>query len=97
MTDRRRTQRFVLGPPLAADAMCMQDVVLERMDDTRITLISLTPHEPGARTVVNVSTPAGMQSHRTSVLSSTPIAVGASVQFRIELHIDASAGTDGGS
>jgi hypothetical protein len=64
------------------------------MDDSRITLISLTAHEPGGRSVVNFATHGGLESHRTSVLSSTPIAVGASVQFRIELQIDASASAD---
>jgi hypothetical protein len=94
MTDRRRAQRFVLGPPLEADALCMQDVVIERIDDDRITILSLTAHEPGERAVINFSTPAGLQSHRTAVLSSTPVAVGPAVQFRVELQIDATAGAD---
>lgn len=94
MTDRRRAQRFVLGRPLEADATCMQDVVIERIDDDRITILSVTAHEPGERAVINFSTPAGMQSHRTAVLSSTPVAVGAAVQFRVELQVDASFDAD---
>ena len=91
MSDRRRTQRFVLGPPLPADAMSMQDVVVERIVDDRVTIVSLSAHEPGEKTVIQVATSAGMQRHRTTVLSSTPIAVGASVQFRVELQIHDSA------
>jgi hypothetical protein len=72
--------------------MCMQDVVVERIEDDRITIISLTAHEPGAHTLINFSTPSGMKSHRASVLSSTPIAVGASVQFRVELRVDTTSG-----
>ncbi len=92
MSDRRRTQRFVLGPPLPADAMSMQDVVVERVVGDRVTIVSLTAHEPGEETVIQVATSAGMKRHRTTVLSSTPIAVGASVQFRVELQMHDSAG-----
>ena len=92
MPDRRRTQRFVLGPPLPADAMSMQDVVVERIVGDRVTIVSLTAHEPGVETMIQVSTSAGMTRHRTTVLSSTPMAVGASVQFRVELQIHDTAG-----
>lgn len=92
MSDRRRTQRFVLGPPLPADAMSLQDVVVERIVGDRVTIVSLTAHEPGEETVIQVPTSAGMTRHRTTVLSSTPIAVGASVQFRVALQMHDAAG-----
>jgi len=87
MSDRRRTQRFMLGPPLPADTTSMQDVVVERIVGDRVTIVSLTAHEPGEERAIQVSTSAGMMRHRTTVLSSTPIPVGASVQFRVELQI----------
>jgi hypothetical protein len=90
MSDRRRTQRFVLGPPLAAEVMSMQDVVVERIAGDLITIVSLTPHEPGQQMLIHVPVPNGPQSHRATVMSSTPIAVGASVQFRVELRLDSS-------
>ena len=87
MSDRRRTQRFDVGPPLKCDVMSMQNVVVERIDDDIVTIVSLTALEPRQHVVVHVTTSNGLQSHRANVLSSTPIAVGASVQFRVELHM----------
>ena len=91
MRDRRRTQRFEVWQPLKGDVTSMQDVVVERMDGDVVTIVSLTAHEPGQPVVIHVTTSEGLQSRRTNVLSSTPIAVGASVQFRVELRIQASS------
>ena len=92
MPDRRRAQRWVLGPPLPADAMPMEDVVVERMTGDRMTIVSLTPHEAGEDLLIHLSAPEGLQSHRARVTSSTPITAGSSVQFRLELHLRQSAG-----
>jgi hypothetical protein len=92
MSDRRRTQRFVLGSPLAAEVMSMQDVVVERLSGDLITIVSLTPHEPGQQMIIHLHTSDDPQSHRATVLSSTPIAVGASVQFRVELRMAPQTG-----
>jgi hypothetical protein len=87
MSDRRRTQRFVLGSPIPAEAISMQDVVVERIAGDLVTIVSLTPHEPGHETLIHVPAPGGPRGHRATVLSSTPISVGASVQFRVELRV----------
>ena len=97
MSDRRRTQRFVLGSPLPAEVMSMQDVVVERIAGDLVTIVSLTPHEPGHQMVIQLPTPAGPQGHRTTVLSSTPISVGGSVQFRVELRLAPQTSEDSNS
>ena len=91
MSDRRRTQRFVLGPPLPAEVTSMQDVVVERMDAHTVTIVSLTPQEPSQPVLIHLTMADGPKSHRMTVLSSTPIAVGASVQFRVELQVHTAA------
>ena len=65
----------------------MQDVVVERINGDFLTIVSLTAHEPGQPLTIHVSTSDGLKSHRTRVLSSTPISVGATVQYRVELRI----------
>jgi hypothetical protein len=45
----------------------------------------------------HVTTSDGLKSERAEVVSSTPIEVGASVQFRLELQMQRSAGKDAGS
>lgn len=88
MSDRRRTQRYVLGTPLSGDIMPMQDVVLERFDGDRVTLLSPTPHAIDEELMIHVATSSGLESHRTKVISSTPTSSGGTLQYRLELAID---------
>jgi hypothetical protein len=88
MSDRRRTQRYVLGTPLSGDIMPMHDVVIERLDGDRITLLSPSPHAVNQALMIHVSTSTGLESHRTKVMSSTPTSSGGALQYRIELAIE---------
>ncbi len=88
MLDRRRTQRYVLGTPLSGDIMPMHDVVIERFDGDRVTLLSPSPHAVDEELMIHVATSSGLESHRTRVISSTPTSSGGTLQYRIELTID---------
>jgi hypothetical protein len=91
MSDRRRTQRYVLGTPLSGDIMPMHDVVIERFDGDRVTVLSPSPHSVDEELMIHVATSSGLESHKTKVISSTPTSSGAALQYRIELTIDPQA------
>lgn len=88
MSDRRRTQRYVLGTPLTGDIMPMQDVVIERLDGARVTVLAPSPHASNEAVMIHVSTSNGLESHRTKVISSTPTSSGGGLYYRLELAID---------
>lgn len=89
MSDRRRTQRYILGTHLTGDIMPMQDVVIERSAGTRLTVLSPSPYEVDNDLMIHVSTSSGLETHKTKVMSSTPTSFGGSLQYRLELDIDA--------
>jgi hypothetical protein len=91
MSDRRRTQRYVLGTPLTGDVMPMHDVVIEKLDGERVTVLSPSAHDDSEDLMIHVSTSSGLESHRTRVISSTPTSSGGGLQYRIELRIDEQA------
>ena len=95
MSDRRRTQRYVLGTPLTGDIMPMQDVVIERLEGTRVTVLSPSPHTTDEDMMIHVSTINGLESHRTKVISSTPTSSGGSLEYRLELAIDGDTDVEG--
>jgi hypothetical protein len=88
MSDRRRAQRYVLGTPLTGDIMPMHDVIIERLDGPRVTVLSPSAHSVDEDLMIHVSTTSGLESHRTKVISSTPTSSGGGVQYRLELNID---------
>ena len=88
MSDRRRTQRYVLGTPLTGDIMPMQDVVIERLEGARAFVLAPSPHTSDEDVMIHVATSHGLESHRTKVISSTPTSSGGSLQYRLELAID---------
>lgn len=88
MSDRRRTQRYVLGTPLTGDIMPMQDVVIERLDGDRVTVLAPTAHTADEVLMIHVSTSNGLESHRTKLISSMPTSSSGSLHYRLELTID---------
>ena len=95
MSDRRRSQRYVLGTPLTGDIMPMHDVVIERFAGTRAIVLSPSPHSVDERLMIHVSTTSGLESHRARVVSSTATSSGGALQYRIELDIVGDAGERG--
>lgn len=95
MSDRRRTQRYVLGTPLTGDMMPMQDVVIERLEGTRVTVLAPSAHSVDEDLMLHVATSSGLESHRTKVISSTATSGGGALQYRLELNLDAGAGGEG--
>jgi hypothetical protein len=89
MSDRRRTPRYVLGTPLAGDAMPMQDVIVELFSANRLVVRSLTSHTLDEELMIHLAMPDGLASHRAKVISSTPISVAGTLCFRLELRVDA--------
>lgn len=87
MSDRRRAQRYVLGTPLSGDIMPMHDVVIEKLEAQRLTVLSPSAHTVGEELMIHVSTSSGLESHGTRVLSTTPTSSGGALQYRIELSI----------
>ena len=96
MSDRRRAQRYVLGTPLTGDIMPMHDVVIERLDGSRVTVLSPSAHVVNQDLMIHVSTSSGLESHRTTVVSNTATSSGGSLQYRIELRIDEDAHEEDG-
>lgn len=88
MSDRRRTQRYVLGTHLTADIMPMQDVVIERFAGARLTVLSPSAYDVGNHLMIHVATAGGLETHTTKVISSTPTSFAGSLQYRLELDID---------
>ena len=81
MSDRRRTQRYVLGTPLTGDIMPMHDVVIEKLDGERVTVLSPSAHDDSEDLMIHVSTSSGLESHRTRVISNTPTSSGGALQY----------------
>jgi hypothetical protein len=95
MSDRRRMQRYVLGTPLTGAIMPMHDVVIEKLEGERITVLSPTAHDDNEDLMIHVATASGLESHRTRVISNTPTSSGGTLQYRIELRIFEEAREEG--
>jgi hypothetical protein len=78
----------MLGTPLIADMMPMHDVVIERLDGARVTVLSPSSHDIDRELTIHVSTSAGLESHLAKVTSSKPTSSGGALQYRLELTID---------
>lgn len=89
MSDRRRTPRYVLGTPLAGDALPMQDVVVESFSGTRLVVIAQSARAAHEELMIHLSMSDGLASHRAIVMSSNPVSVAGTVCFRLELRVDA--------
>jgi hypothetical protein len=87
MTDRRRTPRYILKTPLAADAMPMQDVMLERRTSDRLTVIAPSSHAADEELMIHITTADGLVTHRTAVVSSNPVSIAGTLSFRLELRV----------
>jgi hypothetical protein len=90
MSDRRRAPRYVLGSPLAGDALPMQDVVVERFSANRLVVISPSTHTQDEELMIHIAMPNGLATHRANVISSKPISVAGTLCFRLELRLDAA-------
>lgn len=87
MTDRRRTPRYVLERPIAADAMPMQDVMVEDFCDDRLVVVSLDTHAVDEDLLVYLSMPNGLERYHAKVTSSTRVSVGGKLCCRLELLV----------
>ena len=95
MTDRRRTPRYLLEQPLSADAMPMQDVMVEAFNGDRLVVVSLDRHPVDDDLLVYLSMPHGLERYRAKVMSSTPVSIGGKLCSRLELEVaalDAASG-----
>jgi len=88
MADRRRSPRYVLSDPLAAEAMPLHDATVERLSGDRLVVVSPSPQAIASPLVVHVATASGLQTRRATVVSSNPVCVAGSVHFRVELRLD---------
>ena len=88
MSDRRRTPRYVLGTPLAGDALPMQDVMVESLVGTRLVVIAPSAPTAEEELMIHLAMSDGLTSHRATLLSSSPISVAGTVSFRLELRLD---------
>ena len=87
MTDRRRTPRYLLAMPLSGDAMPMRDVTVEEYSDGRVVLTSPSAHQPDEELVIHMTTRAGLESYAARVVASSPVSVGGTLCFRLELCV----------
>ena len=83
--DRRRTPRYVLTTPLAGNAMPMQDAMVERIAGDHLVVIAPTGRRPHEELMVHVAMPDGLDSRHAEVVSSTPVTVRGTLNFRLEL------------
>jgi hypothetical protein len=88
MSDRRRSPRYVLSNPLSADAMSMQDVTVESFSPARLVVTSQHAHAINEELTVHLATASGLESHRTRVVSRSPVSVGGALCYRLELQPD---------
>jgi len=88
MSDRRRTPRYVLGTPLAGDALPMQDVMVESLVGTRLVVIASSAPTAEEDLMIHLAMSDGLTSHRATLLSSSPVSVAGTVSFRLELRLD---------
>jgi hypothetical protein len=100
MTDRRRTPRYVLDPPLRGEAMPMEDVTIESYSPDRLVVVSPSAPRPHEELMVHLTTSHGLESRRAAVMSSTPVSVAGALCYRVELHVNdvlerREGGTDG--
>lgn len=95
MSDRRRSQRYILGTPLTGDVMPMHDVVIERFAGNHAIVISSSTHAVDEYLMIHVSTGSGLESHRARVVSSTATSTAGALRYRIELDVESDAGEHG--
>jgi hypothetical protein len=81
--------------PLAGEAMPMQDVTVEEYSDGRVVLISPSAHQPDEELVIHLTTAAGLESHAARVVASSPVSVGGTLCFRLELWVEKSRSSCG--
>jgi hypothetical protein len=87
MSDRRRAPRYVLETPLRGQAMPMQDAVVEERAGNRLVVIAPSARQRYDELIVHLPGEGGVTTHAAQVLSSTPVALGGAVSFRLELKI----------
>jgi hypothetical protein len=87
MLERRRTPRYELGEMLPADAMPMQDVVVERFADDRLIVIAHSAPTPHEQLMIHMATSEGLASRHAEVISSHPITVAGAMCYRLELQL----------
>jgi hypothetical protein len=91
MSERRRAPRYVLNTPLQGVAMPMQDAVVEQFSGDHLVVIAPSARPPEEELMVHLATPAGLSTHAAHVRSSTPITMGGTVSFRLELQVEPAA------
>lgn len=91
MTDRRRTPRYELGTPLAAELMPMHDVVVESSSENGLVVLSLATHHIDEELMVYLATPHGVDNHFVTVISSAPVFVAGTLCCRLGLRVHAGA------
>jgi hypothetical protein len=94
MSERRRAPRYVLNTPLHGHAMPMQDAVVEQFSGDHLVVIAPSARPPDEHLMVHLATPAGLTTHAAQVLSSTPMTLGGTVSFRVELQVASRAVPD---
>lgn len=87
MSDRRRAPRYVLETPLRGQAMPMQDAVVEELSDDHLVVVAASARQPYEELIVHLPADGEVSTRSAQVLSSTPVAVGGAVSFRVELKL----------
>jgi hypothetical protein len=90
MSERRRAPRYVLHTPLHGHAMPMQDAVVEEFSGDHLVLIAPSARRPHEHLRVHLATAEGLTAHPFEVVSSTPVSLGGTVSFRLELQATAA-------
>jgi hypothetical protein len=94
MSERRRAPRYVLNTPLHGHALPLLFAVVELFWVYHVVVSAPAAPRPDEQLLVHLATPGGLTTHAAQVLSSTPMALGGTVSFRLELQVAARAVPD---
>jgi len=88
MQGRRRETRFLMSPPWSGALHTLEDVVVERVAEKDIWVLSSTPANRDESLVLELPENGTMAEIKVRVAESRPVVVGERLQHRVRLQLE---------
>jgi len=88
MQGRRRETRFLMSPPWSGALHTLEDVVVERVAEKDIWVLSSTPANRDESLVLELPENGNTAEIKVRVAESRPVVVGERLQHRVRLHLE---------
>jgi hypothetical protein len=87
MSGRRGHQRLAIGSPATGAVRVLREVVIERMNDEELLVISQTPVVIGEEMSLELFSGSGCMALKVRVLDSRPVVIAGSVRHRLRVMV----------